>query len=239
MGRYAERAEQRDAAGVLGAGMAGGAPDRQRQQRRLPAAAGKPCRYMGLLPVGTPAGIEPEALARAAHWPGGRPPGASPTPLSALVYCRAMRWLIHVFTAGAGHQPAVFWPAGAAAPTRATTCNAEALADLEQLAVELVAIAGEQADHMTRDDGWRFLAIGPSERLNPLAAQLGWALPAARRRRGPKLLLALFDSTLTYRSYYQCRQELPALLDLLVRRQQPARYPQRAGGAAQRAGSAA
>lgn len=72
---------------------------------------------------------------------------------------------------------------------------------------------------MTRDDGWRFLAIGRHlERLNLLAAQLGLGIAGCTPPQGPafELLLALFDSTLTYRSYYQCRQELPALLDLLV-----------------------
>ena len=53
---------------------------------------------------------------------------------------------------------------------------------------------------------------------NLLAAQLGLGIAGCTPPQGPafELLLALFDSTLTYRSYYQCRQELPALLDLLV-----------------------
>ncbi|NML34367.1 circularly permuted type 2 ATP-grasp protein [Paraburkholderia antibiotica] len=97
---------------------------------------------------------------------------------------------------------------------RVTLANA-----LEHLSVQLSAISGAQGDRMTRDEAWRLLFVGRHiERVATMAAfvrgvaangQL--ATPA-----GFELLLQLFDSTLTYRSLYPGRFEVPALLDLLV-----------------------
>ncbi|WP_280954993.1 alpha-E domain-containing protein [Paludibacterium denitrificans] len=95
----------------------------------------------------------------------------------------------------------------------------EARRELAQLAVELTAIRGEQADHMTRDDGWQLLSLGRQlERLHTLASTLGlfFAETGDLTAAAFDLLLAFFDSTLTYRSYYQRRQDVLALLDLLV-----------------------
>ena len=158
MGRYAERAEQRVPAGVLGAGMAGGAPDRQRRQRRPPAAAGKPMPLYGAVAGGHAgrhrAGSAWRALRiglvdgqdRLERRPrperAGRRRRASARP--AVIHVHGWCWPP---AGGSGQQ---------AARPPGDYSNAEALADLGQLAVELVAIAGEQADHMTRDDGWRF-----------------------------------------------------------------------------------
>ncbi|MFT4069203.1 circularly permuted type 2 ATP-grasp protein [Paraburkholderia sp.] len=103
---------------------------------------------------------------------------------------------------------------GAERYDRVTLANA-----LEHLSVQLSAISGAQGDRMTRDEAWRLLFAGRHiERVATMAAfvrgvaangQL--ATPA-----GFDLLLQLFDSTLTYRSLYPGRFEVPALLDLLV-----------------------
>lgn len=97
---------------------------------------------------------------------------------------------------------------------RVTLVNA-----LERLSVQLSAISGAQGDRMTRDEAWRLLFVGRHiERVSAMTAFLRviadngqLATPA-----GFDLLLQLFDSTLTYRSLYPGRFEVPALLDLLV-----------------------
>jgi len=97
---------------------------------------------------------------------------------------------------------------------RVTLANA-----LEHLSVQLSAISGAQGDRMTRDGAWRLLFVGRHiERvatmtafIRGVAAHGQLATPA-----GFDLLLQLFDSTLTYRSLYPGRFEVPALLDLLV-----------------------
>jgi len=103
---------------------------------------------------------------------------------------------------------------GSARYNRVTLMNA-----LEHLATQLSAISGAQGDRMTRDEAWRLMFAGRHiERvwamtsiLRILASERQLATPA-----GFDLLLQLFDSTLTYRSLYPGRFEVPALLDLLV-----------------------
>jgi len=90
---------------------------------------------------------------------------------------------------------------------------------LARLAVQLAAITGAQTDRMTRDDGWRLLAIGRHiERLGALARVLRVLLDcnAFGNEQGFELTLELFDSTITYRATYQSRVELPSLIDLVV-----------------------
>ncbi|WP_345815958.1 circularly permuted type 2 ATP-grasp protein [Paraburkholderia sp. PREW-6R] len=97
---------------------------------------------------------------------------------------------------------------------RVTLMNA-----LERLSVQLSAISGAQGDRMTRDEAWRLLFVGRHiERVSAMTSFLRvvadkgqLATPA-----GFDLLLQLFDTTLTYRSLYPGRFEVPALLDLLV-----------------------
>ncbi len=97
---------------------------------------------------------------------------------------------------------------------RVTLLNA-----LERLSVQLSAISGAQGDRMTRDEAWRLLFAGRHiERVSAMTSFLRvvadkgqLATPA-----GFDLLLQLYDSTLTYRSLYPGRFEVPALLDLLV-----------------------
>ncbi|MDR5881338.1 circularly permuted type 2 ATP-grasp protein [Caballeronia sp. LZ032] len=90
---------------------------------------------------------------------------------------------------------------------------------LEHLATQLCAISGAQGDRMTRDEAWRLLFIGRHiERVSTMAtilrvvAECGTLASPA----GFDLLLQLFDSTLTYRSLYPGRLEVPALIDLIV-----------------------
>lgn len=90
---------------------------------------------------------------------------------------------------------------------------------LENLSTQLLAISGAQGDRMTRDEAWRLVFAGRHiERVSTMTTFLRVfaeheqiATPA-----GFDLLLQLFDSTLTYRSLYPGRFEIPALLDLLV-----------------------
>ena len=92
---------------------------------------------------------------------------------------------------------------------------------LEHVGTQLYAITGAQTDRMTRDDGWRLLTIGRQiERLvamsNALTVMLERDVLQSERERAYALVLGLFDSTITYRSLYQRRQEFAALIDLLV-----------------------
>ncbi|MGG1946558.1 circularly permuted type 2 ATP-grasp protein [Trinickia sp. NRRL B-1857] len=90
---------------------------------------------------------------------------------------------------------------------------------LETLAMQLSAISGAQGDRMVRDEAWRLLfagrhierVIGMTTFLRVVADAGMLATPA-----GFDVLLQLFDSTLTYRSLYPGRLEVPALIDLLV-----------------------
>ncbi|MGN6581692.1 MAG: circularly permuted type 2 ATP-grasp protein [Bordetella sp.] len=90
---------------------------------------------------------------------------------------------------------------------------------LRRLNRQILSITGAQTDHMTRDDGWRLLTIGRhTERLAAMAGMLAVLFQdnAILRDGGFNLLLQLFDSSITYRAYYQGRYEIPALLNLLV-----------------------
>jgi uncharacterized circularly permuted ATP-grasp superfamily protein/uncharacterized alpha-E superfamily protein len=97
--------------------------------------------------------------------------------------------------------------------------NADSLRILQKLGDEICAITGAQFDRMTRDDGWRLLNFG---RLLERAAAQSKTIEimigsgALAFAAGFDLLIGLFDSTLTYRSLYQRRLELPAVADLLV-----------------------
>jgi len=106
-----------------------------------------------------------------------------------------------------------------AQPRREDLQTPQAMRGLEQLTEVLSAITGAQTDRMTRDDGWRLLSIGRHiERLTLLgeALSLAFQTGAVHSDSGFNLLLALFDSTITYRALYQKRLEVPPLLDLLM-----------------------
>ncbi|ALF90530.1 MULTISPECIES: circularly permuted type 2 ATP-grasp protein [Ralstonia solanacearum species complex] len=95
-----------------------------------------------------------------------------------------------------------------------------ALADLlECLSTQLSAISGAQGDRMTRDEAWRLLFAG--RHIERVCAMTTFLRVVAEQGRlatpeGFDVLLQLFDCTLTYRSLYPGRLEVPALLDLLV-----------------------
>jgi len=97
--------------------------------------------------------------------------------------------------------------------------SAQALLALDRLAVELAAVTGAQTDRMTRDHGWRLLAVGRLlDRLIGVTARFeafleGQALSSAA---GIEMLLDLFDSAITFRARYQRHEDLLALTDLLV-----------------------
>lgn len=90
---------------------------------------------------------------------------------------------------------------------------------LETLAMQLSAISGAQGDRMVRDDAWRLLFVGRHiERVTAMSTLLQ-AVADSGKLATPAafdILLQLFDCTLTYRSLYPGRYELPALLHLLV-----------------------
>jgi uncharacterized circularly permuted ATP-grasp superfamily protein/uncharacterized alpha-E superfamily protein len=97
----------------------------------------------------------------------------------------------------------------------------DALSEIDHTVVALMTLSGFALDGMTRDQGWRFLSIGRRiERMQFQCATLQQALAMpADGPAGPELdwLLALADSTITYRSRYMARPEWMPVLDLLVR----------------------
>ncbi|WP_286880156.1 circularly permuted type 2 ATP-grasp protein [Cupriavidus sp. UBA2526] len=97
--------------------------------------------------------------------------------------------------------------------------RSKVLAALEHLSMQLGAISGAQGDRMARDVAWRLVFIGRHiERLGTLALFLEVAerSGALYSRSGVDLLLHLFDSTLSFRSLFPGRADVPALVDLLV-----------------------
>jgi len=90
---------------------------------------------------------------------------------------------------------------------------------LETLSTQLLAISGAQGDRMTRDEAWKLVFAGRHiERVWTMTTFLRVAAEHGQMTTpaGFDLLLQLFDSTLTYRSLYPGRFEVPALIDLLV-----------------------
>ena len=95
----------------------------------------------------------------------------------------------------------------------------EAQRILAAASAHLAAMTGAQTDRMTRDDGWRLLSIGRHiERLGFLSGALITGLSSAslHTEGGFDAMIALFDSTITFRAQFQQSHEMVALLDLLV-----------------------
>lgn len=95
----------------------------------------------------------------------------------------------------------------------------QALGILKTAAEHMAAITGAQTDRMTRDDGWRLLSIGRHiERLGFLARSLAMGLETGslQHEAGFEAMVALFDSTITFRAQYQQSRDMAALVDLLV-----------------------
>ena len=96
---------------------------------------------------------------------------------------------------------------------------AQVLPALDRLALQLAAVTGAQTDRMTRDHGWRLLAVGRLlERLQGVALRMEVFVEegALSTVTGIELLLELFDSLITFRARYQRHEDLLALTDLLV-----------------------
>jgi uncharacterized circularly permuted ATP-grasp superfamily protein/uncharacterized alpha-E superfamily protein len=95
----------------------------------------------------------------------------------------------------------------------------EALDVIDQTIISLVAVAGLEMAHMTRNDGWRFLSIGRHlERLSFIVATMEDVV-AEEAYTDPRVLdwlLDLSDSRITYRSRHMRAPEWPAVVDLLV-----------------------
>ena len=104
-------------------------------------------------------------------------------------------------------------------PEGQTPTLPQVLPALDRLAIELAAVTGAQSDRMTRDHGWRLLTVGRLiERLMGVTLRLQTFLDtrALASAAGIDVLLELFDSTITFRASYQRREDLLALVDLLV-----------------------
>lgn len=117
-------------------------------------------------------------------------------------------------------------PDAAASATTAAAADGDPVLPIEQaqaamstLVADLGAITAAQTDGMTRDDGWRLLMIGRQiERLISMSEVLYafFSDNAVLHETGFDHVLALFNSTITYRSRYQGQREVAALVDLLV-----------------------
>ena len=95
----------------------------------------------------------------------------------------------------------------------------DALQVLDDIILSLVAAAGLEMAHMTRDDGWRFLSLGRHlERLTFVATTIDAveAEGATAEQGALEWLLDLSDSLITYRARHLRRPEWPAVVDLLV-----------------------
>ncbi|MEO5733689.1 MAG: circularly permuted type 2 ATP-grasp protein [Rubrivivax sp.] len=95
----------------------------------------------------------------------------------------------------------------------------QVLPALDQLGLQLAAATGAQTDRMTRDHGWRLLAVGRLvERLIGIGARMEAFIDADALTsvEGVDLLLDLFDSVITFRARYQRHEDMLALADLLV-----------------------
>jgi uncharacterized alpha-E superfamily protein len=107
----------------------------------------------------------------------------------------------------------------AAQTRRGEFATTQALDILNATGRHMAAITGAQTDRMTRDDGWRLLSIGRHiERLGFLsrALLLGLETGSVHNEAGFEAMVALFDSTITFRAQFQQSREMAALVDLLV-----------------------
>jgi uncharacterized circularly permuted ATP-grasp superfamily protein/uncharacterized alpha-E superfamily protein len=96
---------------------------------------------------------------------------------------------------------------------------AEALELIDRAIVSLVAIGGLEVEHMTRDEGWRFLSLG--RYIERLLFVAGTASEVARSGMADDpaaldWLLDLSDSSITYRARYMRQPEWLAVADLLL-----------------------
>ncbi len=92
-----------------------------------------------------------------------------------------------------------------------------ALVWLDKAVTSMMTLSGFVLDGMTRGLGWRFLSLGRRiERMSTLCSVLQLAIEEGRSH-SLDWLLALNDSTVTYRSRYLVSPEWLPVLDLLLR----------------------
>jgi uncharacterized alpha-E superfamily protein len=104
-------------------------------------------------------------------------------------------------------------------PRQQTAGLAEALELIDRAIVLLVAVGGLETEHMTRDQGWRFLSIGRHiERLLSVTTAIAEVTASGSVERPALLewLLDLSDSTITYRTRYMRQPEWLAVGHLLL-----------------------
>ncbi|MFT4172391.1 MAG: circularly permuted type 2 ATP-grasp protein [Rhodocyclaceae bacterium] len=93
----------------------------------------------------------------------------------------------------------------------------DALEFLDQSLLGLITLSGYTMEHMTRDAGWRFQAVGRRiERMQFVATSLTHLLVPADRPVALDTLIDLSDSVLTYRRRYQRAAEPALVAELLV-----------------------
>ena len=224
LGRYTERTEQqvRLAQVVLPLG-AGDGP----VQPAVLRAASQLAARIGLVPPGTPTLVQaPHVFERALAAAAADESGAWSVAFNLAALQRASQALRERLSPahwGLIHTMREGFRSGLQAGPGALARVAQLMAALESLALQLTALAGQQADRMTRDAGWRLLTIGRLiERLIGMSQALqdflsqGALEQAPGQGQGLDPLLEFFDSTITFRGRYQRRADLLAVVDLLV-----------------------
>lgn len=95
----------------------------------------------------------------------------------------------------------------------------DALELIDQAIVSLVAVAGLEMAHMTRDEGWRFLGLGRLVERLLFVVSTASEVTAGDDPREPALLdwlLDLFDKSITYRARYMRPPEWLGVMDLVL-----------------------
>jgi uncharacterized circularly permuted ATP-grasp superfamily protein/uncharacterized alpha-E superfamily protein len=103
--------------------------------------------------------------------------------------------------------------------SRESVALSDALDLCDSAIVSLVAIGGLEMEHMTRDEGWRFLSIGRYiERLLYMGSMTAEVADYANPEEAALLewLLDSCDSTITFRTRYMRAPEWLAVADLLI-----------------------
>lgn len=219
MGRYAERTDHTARLAQAALSLLGGDAALAPQ---VSAVLARMCLEHGLVPPNVPSPAQGSAVFERTLRAGLQDPASPSVAFNLAALLRAGSQLKERLSPEHGRLLRLAQQRFAEGPAdveRGLRSRAGALEALRRLSLDMAAITGAQADRMTRDDGWRLLAIGRQlERLACMAQTLGAfeATGALDEDSGFDLLLALADSTVTYRALYQGRHEIPPLLHLLV-----------------------
>ncbi|MCW3152794.1 circularly permuted type 2 ATP-grasp protein [Achromobacter spanius] len=232
MGRYTERAENDVRLATVALTWLNSDEDNAGE---LFAAVDALCQRSGLVPAAPTLSVRMFEATLVAELAGGPTQGGVARNLGALAFAAGQirdrlspeHWrlvvtahegFMRMASGGKGGEPGV--PESGSGSDTPPMSAPDVLRGLKSLGMQLSAITGSQTDRMTRDDGWRLLTIGRQiERLSAMAGLLGalFRQNAVLGDSGFNMLLDLFDSKITYRAYYPGRQEVPALLNLLMR----------------------